>query len=85
MYVSFGQTEVNHLQPIPNAAARLLMGTEKYTHVMLLSSLRWLLVRYRIAINILCGLAPEYLSVFVRVHKLSRVLRSVDHMVLYVS
>jgi len=49
LYVGIGQLELNRLQLVQNAAARLLTGTKKHGHITLvLSSLHWLPVRYRI-------------------------------------
>lgn len=90
MYVGIGQSELNRLQLVQNAADCLLTGTKKREHMMLvLSSLHWLPVRYRIYFKIILfifkslnGLAPDYLSDLVKVHQPSRALRSADQMVL---
>ena len=76
LYVGIGQSELNRLQLVQNAAARLLTETKKREHITpVLSSLHWLPVRYRIDFKILLfvfkslyGLAPEYLSDLVKVH-----------------
>jgi len=62
--------ELNRLQSVLNAAARLIFAASKYDHVTpLLSDLHWLRVPERIDFKItvlvyrcLCGLAPAYLS-----------------------
>lgn len=71
-----------------NAAARLLTGAKKQEHITpVLSLLHWLPVRYRIDFKILLfvslyGMAPEYLSDLIKVHRPSRALRSADQLVL---
>lgn len=49
LYVGIGQSELNRLQLVQNAAARLLTGKKKQEHITpVLSSLHWLPVRHRI-------------------------------------
>ena len=58
------------LQPVQNAAARVVTGTRKFDHITpVLRQLHWLLVRQRITFKLamitfkcLCGLAPSYLA-----------------------
>lgn len=91
LYVSTGQSALNHLQLVQNTAARLLTWPKKSEHIMLvLSSLHWLPVRFRIDFMIvlfvfknLNGLAPEYFSDLVKLP--TRALRSADQIVLDVA
>ena len=61
---------LHKLQRVQNAAARLIFEESKYCHVtLLLKSLHWLLVKYRIIFKVLFitfkaihGLAPVYIS-----------------------
>ena len=54
LYVGISQSELNRLQLVQNAAARLLTGTKKREHITpVLRSLHWLPVRYRIDFKIL--------------------------------
>ena len=90
LYVGIGQSELNRLQLVQNAAARLLTGTKKREHITpVLSSLHWLPVKFRIDFKILLfvfkslnGLAPEYVSNLINVHRPPRALRSSDQLVL---
>lgn len=73
-------------------AALLLTGTNKHEHITLvLSSLLWLPVKYRINFKILLfvftclsGLAPEYLCDLIALHRPSRALHLANQMVLKV-
>lgn len=90
LLVGIEQSEINRLQLLQNAAARLLTGTKKFEHITpVLSSLHWLPVKHRIDFKILLfvfkslnGLAPEYLSALIKLHQPSRALRSADQMLL---
>ncbi len=61
---------INKLQMVQNAAAKVLTRTRKYDHISpVLSTLRWLPIKYRIDFKVLLiiykalnGLAPQYLS-----------------------
>lgn len=92
MYTGIGKSELYRLQLVQNAAARLLSGRKKREHITpVLSSLHWLPVKYRIDFKVILfvfkcinGLAPEYLTDLVRLHRPSRDLRSASLMVLEV-
>lgn len=92
LYTGIGKSELYRLQLVQNAAARLLSGRKKREHITpVLSSLHWLPVKYRIDFKVILfvfkclnGLAPEYLTDLVRLHRPSRDLRSASLMVLEV-
>ncbi|KAL6455951.1 hypothetical protein MHYP_G00358020 [Metynnis hypsauchen] len=77
-------TNLNKLQLVQNAAARLLTKTRKYDHISpVLSSLHWLPIKFHIDYKILLltykalhGLAPEYLQELISYYEPSRPLRS---------
>jgi len=76
--------EIQKLQRILNAAARLLTYTRKYDHITpVLSELHWLPVEKRIMFKILLltfkalhGLAPTYINDLLQLYVPSRPLRS---------
>ena len=78
------QSQINRLQHVQNAAARLLTATSRYEHVTpVLRSLHWLPVSARIDFKILLlvfkvlnGLGPLYLSELLRPYIPTRNLRS---------
>ncbi len=84
LYFGIGQTALSRLQRVQNAAARLLTSTKKRDHITLvLRSLHWLPVRYRVNFKILLlvfkslnGLAPAYLSDLLTEHQPLLSLRS---------
>ncbi|XP_053477756.1 uncharacterized protein LOC128605914 [Ictalurus furcatus] len=77
---------INKLQLVQNAAARVLTRTRRYDHITpILSILHWLLVESRInykilllAYKVLHGLAPQYLSDLLVFYDPPRLLRSKD-------
>uniref|UniRef100_A0A8C9TJG9 Reverse transcriptase domain-containing protein n=1 Tax=Scleropages formosus TaxID=113540 RepID=A0A8C9TJG9_SCLFO len=77
---------VSRLQLIQNAAARIVTRTRKYDHITLvLKSLHWLLVCYRVDYKILLltykvihGIAPAYLCETINLYIPGRYLRSLD-------
>lgn len=70
LYAGINQLTLRRSQIVQNAAARLLTGSRKRSHITpILFSLHWLPIRYRIDFKILLfvfkslnGLAPPYLS-----------------------
>nr|XP_055049551.1 uncharacterized protein LOC129435072 [Misgurnus anguillicaudatus] len=76
--------QVNKLQLVQNASARVLTRSKKYDHISpILASLHWLPVKYRIQFKIslitykaLNGLAPSYLRELLSEYNPSRTLRS---------
>ena len=78
------QHNINRLQLVQNAAARLLTGTKKTEHISpVLAQLHWLPVKYRIYFKTLLfvfkalnGLAPPYISELLNPHSAPRALRS---------
>ena len=92
LYIGITQSSLHRLQLVQNAAARLLTGTSRHSHISpVLCSLHWLPVRYRVDFKILMfafkalnGLAPPYLSEILSVHRPNRALRSADQMRLVV-
>ena len=88
IYVGIDQSALHRLQVVQNAAARLLTGTRKFEHISpVLSDLHWLPVEQRIQFKILLfafkalnGLAPDYLSDLISLHRPPRALRSADLM-----
>ncbi|XP_053486672.1 uncharacterized protein LOC128611310 [Ictalurus furcatus] len=77
---------INKLQLVQNAAARVLTRTSRYDHITpILSILHWLPVKSRINYKILLltykalnGLAPQYLSDLLVLYDPPRLLRSKD-------
>ncbi|KAF4075788.1 hypothetical protein AMELA_G00222680 [Ameiurus melas] len=77
---------INKLQLVQNAAARVLTRTRRYDHITpILSTLHWLPVKFRIKFKILLitykalhGLAPQYLSDLLVLYDPPRLLRSKD-------
>ncbi|KAF4070683.1 hypothetical protein AMELA_G00288330 [Ameiurus melas] len=75
---------INKLQLVQNAAARVLTRTRRYDHITpILSTLYWLPVKFLIKFKILLltykalhGLAPQYLSDLLVLYDLPRLLRS---------
>ncbi len=92
LYMGISQSNINRLQMVQNAAARLLTGTRRFDHISpVLCSLHWLPVCYRIEFKILLlvfkalsGMAPEYLSDLLNPNTSSRPLRSSEKRVLMV-
>ena len=76
--------EINRLQRIQNAAARLISCSKKHDHIVpVLKSLHWLPVKARIeykilllTFKILCGCCPSYLANLISFHDSSYNLRS---------
>ena len=76
--------DISKLQRIQNSAARLVTKSRKFDHITpILRNLHWLPVRKRITYKILLitykvlnGMAPEYLTDLLTLHKPNRVLRS---------
>ncbi|XP_049320995.1 uncharacterized protein LOC125781301 [Astyanax mexicanus] len=77
-------SNLNKLQLVQNAAARVLTKTRKFDHISpVLSALHWLPVKFRIDYKILLltykalhGLAPEYLQDLISCYEPPRLLRS---------
>uniref|UniRef100_A0A3B1IBW7 Reverse transcriptase domain-containing protein n=1 Tax=Astyanax mexicanus TaxID=7994 RepID=A0A3B1IBW7_ASTMX len=77
-------SNLNKLQLVQNAAARVLTKTRKFDHISpVLSALHWLPVKFRIDYKILLltykalhGLAPEYLRDLISYYEPPRLLRS---------
>ena len=77
-------TELNKLQRVQNAAARLISRTPKSHHITpILQQLHWLPVKDRISFKLLLltfkalhGLAPIYISELIKPYNPSRSLRS---------
>ena len=77
-------TELNKLQRVQNAAARLISRTPKSHHITpVLQHLHWLPVKDRISFTLLLltfkalhGLAPIYISELIKPYNPSRSLRS---------
>ena len=75
---------LNKLQLVQNAAARVLTKTRKFDHISpILCTLHWLPVKFRIEYKILLltykalnGLAPQYLSDLISYYQPTRPLRS---------
>ncbi len=90
IYIGVNQTALARLQAVQNAAARLLTGTRKHEHItLILFSLKWLPVRFRIEYKLLVfvfkslnGLAPTYIDALVKCHTSARSLRSSDQQLL---
>ncbi|XP_073715700.1 uncharacterized protein [Misgurnus anguillicaudatus] len=76
--------QVNKLQLVQNAAARVFTRSKKYDHISpILASLHWLPVKYRIQFKILLitykalnGLAPSYIKELLSEYNPPRKLRS---------
>ena len=76
--------ELNRLQSIQNAAARLISGVKKRDHITpILKKLHWLPVKARIdykilliTFKIICGCCPTYLSQLITLHQSNHYLRS---------
>jgi len=76
--------EINKLQSVQNAAARVIACLSKFDHISgTLKELHWLLVEQRIIfkINLICfkilnNLAPDYLVDLIHVYEATRNLRS---------
>uniref|UniRef100_A0A3B5PWL6 Reverse transcriptase domain-containing protein n=3 Tax=Xiphophorus maculatus TaxID=8083 RepID=A0A3B5PWL6_XIPMA len=92
LYRGMEKSQIQRLQMIHNAAARLLTGTRKHDHIRpTLASLHWLPVFYRIDFKILLltfkvlnGLAPPYLRDLLNFQSVSRTLRSNNQLLLTV-
>ena len=86
------QYEIQKLQKIQNAAAKMVMGLKKYDHVTpALIDLHWLPIEFRIDFKILVlvykslhGLAPSYLCDLIKPRETGRSLRNSDCVSLYV-
>lgn len=84
LYVGLPKWQLDKLQRVQNAAARVITGTRRREHITpILKSLHWLPVYYRIHFKILVlvykcihGMAPTYLSELLKGHQPTRVLRS---------
>ena len=83
---------INHFQCIQNAAARLVTGTPRSSHITpVLHELHWLPVlqriRFKLALltfKVLNGLSPTYLSELLTLYTPSRTLRSANRNLLAV-
>ena len=72
--------EIDKLQRVQNAAARLLMSCKKYDHIKpILINLHWLPVRYRINFKILLltfkalyGMTPSYIIDLIHIKTITR-------------
>uniref|UniRef100_A0A3Q3IT75 Reverse transcriptase domain-containing protein n=1 Tax=Monopterus albus TaxID=43700 RepID=A0A3Q3IT75_MONAL len=92
LYLGVGESSINRLQMVQNAAARLLTGTRKYEHISpVLASLHWLPVHFRVHYKILLfvfkslhGSAPSYLTDLLHWHTPTRSLRSANQFLLSV-
>lgn len=92
LYVGVSMSSIARLQLVQNAAARLLTGTRKFSHVSpILSALHWLPIQQRIHFKILLftfkglnGLAPLYISELLHPYRPTRSLRSADKLLLSV-
>uniref|UniRef100_A0A669CXC1 Reverse transcriptase domain-containing protein n=1 Tax=Oreochromis niloticus TaxID=8128 RepID=A0A669CXC1_ORENI len=92
LFTCFNKSALNRLQTVQNAAARLLTGTKRRSHITpVLASLHWLPVNFRFHFKILVltfralhGQAPQYLSDLLKPHTSSRALRSLDQRLLVV-
>ena len=84
LFTCLSQADLSRLQLIQNAAARLLTGTGRRSHITpVLASLHWLPVKFRIDFKILLitykalhGLAPAYISELLSPYSTIRPLRS---------
>ena len=73
-------TQLNKLQRVQNAAARLICNIARFDHISpILFELHWLPIKYRINVKILLitykalhGLAPNYITELITVKPLSR-------------
>uniref|UniRef100_A0A669E4F5 Reverse transcriptase domain-containing protein n=1 Tax=Oreochromis niloticus TaxID=8128 RepID=A0A669E4F5_ORENI len=92
LFTCFNKSALSRLQTVQNAAARLLTGTKRRSHITpVLASLHWLPVNFRFHFKILVltfralhGQAPQYLSDLLKPHTPSRALRSLDQRLLVV-
>ena len=92
LYIGISQSNLNKLQLVQNAAARLLTNTKKSEHITpILAQLHWLPVKFRIEFKILLfvfkalkGSAPSYISELLPPHSTTRSLRSQDQLLLAV-
>ena len=92
LYCGLPDKLIQKLQKAQNAAARLVAGSRKTSHITpVLYQLHWLPVQYRIQYKILLltfkalhGSAPEYIRALIRPKVSTRVLRSSNHMLLEV-
>ena len=86
LYTGISQASLSRLQPVQNAAARLLTGTWKRDHISpILASLHWLPVHFRIDFKVLLfvfkalnGQAASYIRDLLTPYSTSRSLRSAD-------
>ena len=86
LYTGIDQYSIKRLQLVQNAAARMLTGTKKFTHITpVLATLHWLPVKHRIVFKVLLfvfkslnGLAPSYLSELLEPYVPPRALRSAN-------
>ena len=77
------KAQIAKLQRVQNAAARLLLGIGKFSHITpALYELHWLPVSLRIDYKILLltfkciyGLAPTYLSDLISIYKITEIVR----------
>uniref|UniRef100_A0A669CQX3 Reverse transcriptase domain-containing protein n=1 Tax=Oreochromis niloticus TaxID=8128 RepID=A0A669CQX3_ORENI len=92
LFICLNKSAPDRLQTVQNAAARLLTGTNKRSHITpVLASLHWLPVNFRVHFKILVvtfrvlhGEAPQYISDLLKPHTSSRALRSSGQMLLLV-
>uniref|UniRef100_A0A8C6TLJ0 Reverse transcriptase domain-containing protein n=1 Tax=Neogobius melanostomus TaxID=47308 RepID=A0A8C6TLJ0_9GOBI len=84
LFTCFNKSALNRLQMVQNAAARLLTGSSRRSHITpILSSLHWLPIKFRIELKILVltfralhGQAPKYVSDLLCPYSSGRTLRS---------
>ena len=84
LYFGISKSLIHKMQLVQNAAARLVCGIRKYDHITeVLKTLHWLPIQQRIEYKIilLCfkalhGLAPEYISDLLQLHRPARPARS---------
>ena len=77
-------SEIQKLQRLQNAAARLITRTKKFDHITpVLNNLHWLPIEHRVIFKLLLftykarhGLAPDYLANLLTFYKPVRTLRS---------
>lgn len=90
LYTGLTKHNLNRLQLVQNAAARLLTGTKKCEHITpVLAELHWLPVKFRIDFKILLfvfkalhGQAPLYISELLSTYSAARPLRSTTQLLL---
>ena len=86
LFTCLSKSSLDCLQMVQSTAARLLTGSSRMTHITpILSSLKWLPVKFRIHFKgVLHGQAPVYISHLLHPYITSRSLRSSDQGLLVV-